>query len=115
MKRRDLLFIAIIIVIAIAGFLFSQLYKSGDAELQVIITVNGEVYQTIPLTEETNEEITVERNGNVNVVHIHDGQVSIEEASCPDQICVYTTPADENGEMIVCLPNQVIVEVTTID
>lgn len=115
MKKKDLVFIGIVLVLALIGLLSFQLLKSNEAELKVVITIDGQIYQSIPLTNETDEEIVVEQNGKTNVVHIHDGQVSITEASCPDQICVHTAPADENGEMIICLPHKVIVEVTTND
>lgn len=115
MKKKDLVLIAIVVIIAAFGLLFSYLYSNNSAELKVVITIDGNVFKELPLTEDTNEEIRVEQNGNVNVVIIENGIVKISEATCPDQICVETMPADENGEMIVCLPNKVIVEVTRND
>jgi len=35
----------------------------------------------------------------------------MQEADCPDQVCVNTRPADREGQSIVCLPNRVVVEV----
>lgn len=115
MKKKDLVLIAIVVIIAAFGLLFSYLYSNNSADLKVVITIDGNVFKELPLTEDTNEEIRVEQNGNVNVVIIENGIVKISESTCPDQICVETMPADENGEMIVCLPNKVIVEVTRND
>ena len=33
------------------------------------------------------------------------------EASCPDQLCVHQSKIHYNDEMIVCLPNYVIIQV----
>lgn len=115
LKKKDWVFIGIIVVLAIVGLLAMQYINSNEADLTVVITIDGKVFREIPLTQETNEEIIVEENGNSNVVIIKDGQVFVREASCPDQICVQTSPADENGEMVVCLPNKVIVEVVAND
>ncbi|SHF10395.1 NusG domain II-containing protein [Alkalibacter saccharofermentans] len=115
MKKKDLVLMAVVLIIAVIGLLFSHIYSSDAADLKVVITIDGEVFREIPLTKDTNEEIRVEQNGDVNIVIIDSGVVRIVEATCPDQICVHTTPADENGEMIVCLPNRVIVEVTRND
>jgi hypothetical protein len=35
----------------------------------------------------------------------------MEGASCPDQICVKHKAIYKNGETIICLPNEVFVEV----
>ena len=102
----------IVLVIALVSLLAFQLMKANGSELQVVISIDGRVYRTLDLTADVEEEIVVDQNGKTNVVVIHDGHVSITEASCPDQICVHTAPADEHGEMIVCLPHKVIVEVT---
>ncbi|MBF7097045.1 NusG domain II-containing protein [Alkalibacter mobilis] len=113
MKKKDLILIGSILIIAMVGLLISYIYGQTDKELKVVITVNGEIYREIPFDETTNEKITVEYEGNLNIVEIKEGHVVISEANCPDQICVHTSPADEKGEMIVCLPNKVIVEVTS--
>ena len=33
------------------------------------------------------------------------------EASCPDKVCVRQHPVSGQGESLVCLPNQVVVEI----
>ena len=35
----------------------------------------------------------------------------MEDADWPDQVCVHHKPISKNGETIICLPNQVFVEV----
>ena len=37
--------------------------------------------------------------------------VFMEEASCPDQICVRKGPTNQTADPIVCLPNSLVVEV----
>ena len=38
-------------------------------------------------------------------------EVYMEKANCKDLICVKHKPISKNGESIICLPNQVYIEV----
>ena len=45
------------------------------------------------------------------ILIIKDGEVYMQEADCPNQICVHHSPISHKGETIVCLPNRVIIEI----
>ena len=45
------------------------------------------------------------------IMVIENGEVYMESADCPNQICVHHSAISHNGETIVCLPNRVIIEV----
>ena len=42
---------------------------------------------------------------------IRDGKASITQASCPDLLCVHQGAVSRQGESIICLPNEVVVEI----
>ena len=46
-----------------------------------------------------------------NRLRIRDGCAEFTEAGCPDALCVHMRPISAEGEMLVCLPNRVVVEV----
>lgn len=103
-----LLIIGVILVVAVAGLLVIQSVREEGA--QVVITWNGEVDGTYPLDE--NQTFVFEgESGGYNVVTIEDGFVFMEEANCPDQICVKHKPLNQTADPIVCLPNKLVVEV----
>ena len=103
-----LLIIGVILVVAVAGLLVIQALREEGA--QVVITWNGEVDGTYPLDE--NQTFVFEgESGGYNVVTIEDGFVFMEEANCPDQICVKHKPLNQTADPIVCLPNKLVVEV----
>lgn len=61
-----------------------------------------------------NQEITIEdEDGSKNVISIQDGKVSMKAASCPDLICVHHKPIYKNGEVIICVPNHVSLEIVS--
>lgn len=107
MKKYDVFFA--IAVLVIAG-LFSTWYGylgQQDAD-QITITVNKEIYGTYLLSED--QEINI---NNTNYLVIKDHKADMVEADCSDKHCVNQNPISKKGETIVCLPNKVIVEVTS--
>ena len=53
----------------------------------------------------------VDKPKGSNILCIKEGYVYMEYADCPDQICVKHKAISKNGEMIICLPNEVFVRV----
>lgn len=97
--------LAVLCVIALVVVLF--LREPGN---MVRIYQDGQLLQELPLNEDA--ELTIPgRNGGYNHVVIQDGQVSVTEANCPDQICVKHIPISHTLEDIVCLPNRLVVKV----
>lgn len=107
-KKNDLILAGIILILALAAVLFITLTKEEGGE--VVVTVDGEVYKTLPLDKDTTLSIE-EKTGQYNVLEIKDGEVRMREASCPDKICVEHRAIHYNRESIVCLPNKVTVEI----
>ena len=105
-----LILIGLLLAAGLVGMLFVQ--GSRQTGSQVVITWNGEVNKRLPLTED--QTLIYEgETGGYNVVTIEDGVVFMEEANCPDQVCVNHGPTDQTGTPIVCLPNELVVEVKT--
>ena len=79
----------------------------GDESTTYAINEN----QRIPVGSAESKSLEVKEDFITNMIVIEDGQVFMEHATCPDQICVNHKPIFKNGEMIICLPNKVYVEV----
>lgn len=111
MKKNDVIMIAAIVVIALAAFVGVNLYgEHNTKDARAVVTIDGKEYGSYPLAEDTTVKIELE-NGGFNFLVIEDGAASVEEASCPDKICVRHKPIDKTGETLVCLPNKVVVEI----
>ena len=82
-----------------------------DAGLTVTVTVDGKLYGEYPLARDTAVEILSESGHNLLV--IRDGAALVEDASCPDGICAAHRPISRNGESIICLPNKVVISVSS--
>ena len=86
----------------------------------LVVTVNNMMYQPIPLTRETSYTLTQKDIGAVNVVHVTADSVFMESSTCEGHDCVKQgTVSLENrsqrvlGNMIICLPNKVSLELYT--
>ncbi len=107
-RRNDIIMIcAVIVVCLLIFFLMSVTKKEGG---KLVITVDGQVYDTLDLNIETEYKIKC-ANGAYNIVVIKDGYADMIEASCPDKLCVSQRKIHYNHETIVCLPNKVVLEV----
>lgn len=108
--KNDVIFISFLIVFCIAVCVW--VYKGGSVEGSTIcITLDGVEYGTYSLLEE--QTIVVEQNGAKNVIVIENGEAYMQDASCPDQLCVDQNEISYDKESIICLPNKVVITVTS--
>lgn len=86
----------------------------------LVVTVGDKTYQPIPLTEEGYYRL---RHGDcINIVHVTPTSIDMHEANCDNQDCVEQGEVTlENkgerilGNMIICLPNQVTLQLYSRD
>lgn len=97
-------------VLLLAGGLILILHFCAEAGVEAVVTVDGEEVARLPL--DTDDEITVTTAAGIHRIAVREGQVSVVEAPCRDQICVHHLPASTAGETIVCLPCRLVVTVT---
>lgn len=107
-KRELNLIVAILVVSGLLSAIFYAANKK--AAKQVLVTVDGQAVATLDLNRDT-DMIINGYGGSTDHLVIKDGYASITEASCPDKVCVRTGKIHKTGELIVCLPNRVVVSV----
>lgn len=78
--------------------------------------VTAEIYQDGKLLYTVNldeiRSITVPApNGGSNTVSVRPGAVCVSHASCPDQVCVRQGWVSYSVFPIVCLPNQLVIQI----
>lgn len=90
---------------AIISMLFIR--REGD---KVVVTIDGEVVKTFDLHIDKTYNIEG-KEGKFNLLVIKDGKAHIEDASCPDKVCVRDGEIQYNTELLTCLPNGVVIEI----
>ena len=84
---------------------------SSQQGQQVTVTQDGKILGVYDLTEENTLTFSDENSGT-NRLAIHYGEAYMEEADCPDKLCMRQKPISGKGESIICLPHRLAVEVT---
>ena len=107
-KRELNLIIAILVVSGLLSAIFYAVNRKSAA--QVLVTVDGQAVAALDLNKDT-DMIINGYGGSTDHLVIKDGYASITEASCPDKVCVRTGKIHKTGELIVCLPNRVVVSI----
>ena len=113
-NRNDLLLCTGLLLAALCiwcAIFFVQRNGSRDG-LMVVVTVDGEEYYSSLLAGENQqaERREIDIDGHNKVV-ITDGEVWMEEADCPDRLCVSQGKISRSGQTIICLPNKTMVTI----
>ncbi len=90
------------------------------AKAYLLVTVGGTVYEPIPMYEAG--RYTVRRGDYVNVIEVTEDSIKMAESTCANQDCVEQGVVSlENRDdrvlrnMIICLPNDVALELYTYE
>lgn len=117
-KLGDFIIVALLIILSflpLAIFTYQNKASADEDQSYVVISADGEIVHEMELkndhTRETYEYI--DEHGHENTI-IREGQVVyMADANCTDLLCVQQGEITEVGETIVCLPNRVLVEITS--
>lgn len=107
MKRKDVIFIALALLAALALYGGNQLLSSGSADT-VIVTVDGEEALRVPLSTDGTYRVPLP-DGEENIIAVENGAAYMQSANCRDQLCVNQGKTSRTGKQIICLPHRVVV------
>jgi hypothetical protein len=106
-KKRDI--ILAVCLIAAGLILFVIMKVTMQAGAMAVVYVNGEKIQEYSLNTDASYSLTGEYGKNVLV--IKDGSAYMEDADCPDKLCVKMGSVSKGGETIVCLPHKLVIQI----
>jgi hypothetical protein len=111
LKKLDYIVIITLILLTILSF-FSTLiiFNKKYDEKYVEIQVEGKFYKKVPL-DNHEEKIAINTKYGSNVIEISKGKVHILDADCRDKICIKDGYKSSVGEMLVCLPHKVVIQI----
>ncbi len=112
MKRNLILGLITLLLLAagIVGCIFAAGTQHGSV---AVIYQNGQEVQRIDLSAVTSAyTITLHGENNAeNIIFVEHGAISMQQASCPDHLCVKRGKLTGSGLPLVCLPNHVVIEI----
>lgn len=106
-KKRDVILFAVLILAGAAGLLAYRICAEPGAVAKVYI--DDELVATLDLGRDGEYEYDTVYGHNKVIVK--GGAVRMEEADCPDKVCVSMGAKDRSGEVITCLPHRLVIEI----
>ena len=101
-----------LVLLGTAGLYLPQ-YRGAEQALFLKIYKDGQLYQKIPLSTATDQEIKVTNEmGHYNLIEIKAGQARVKQADCPNQVCVHAGWLSKPNQITFCAPNKVKVKLT---
>ena len=101
----DLILIGGLLLLALVCYL---LFAGGKSEGNVaVVCVNGVETDRYPLVQNGRYPL----NGGSNILIIENGYAWLEDADCPDKLCVRQGKVHLDGQVITCLPNKLTVTI----
>ena len=111
MKKGDYILIVLLILVSVGSFFFMRAPSPG-AKKTAIVKVDGKIVKEIPFTRENVGKLfVIESKYGRNVIEMEADRVHVIEADCPDKLDVKQGYIEREGEMIVCLPNRMTIEI----
>ncbi len=112
MTRLDKLIFCVLIAFSVLSILFTNIIFAKKVADEVVVEVNGVEYGRYPLYEKNGKILDVKTEFGYNKIEILNGKVRISDTDCPDKLDVKSGWIDSSGEMLVCLPNRVLVRIS---
>lgn len=118
-KPGDYILVVFFVIISFLPLLYFNRLQStnSNSDYTAVISVKGKEEHQISLVDD-GERIEIEigdLNTHYNKVIREGNSIWIEHANCPDQLCVEMGEIERIGQTIVCLPHQVLIEITSKD
>ena len=106
------LVLAVLVALAAAACLLIWYFGRGGTVAHVYL--DGELVRSIDLAQvEEGYTFSVEGPVGTNTIQVEPGHIRVSHADCPDQVCVGQGWISTSAAPIVCLPNRLVIEITT--
>ena len=110
-KGDKILFFSIVLL-SLIMFTAFQVYGFANGKTYLLIEVNRKLYQKVLLGRDgPNLTIQVPVITGENVVEVDADRVRMLYAECPDGDCLRQGWISRPGQMIVCLPNKMVIAI----
>ncbi len=112
MKKLDFIIIILLLLVSAISLFALGIYKGRPVDTRTVeIKIDGKVYDSFEWTDDLQKEIKLDTQFGLNIIVIDSDGLRMSYSDCPDQVCVRDGTIDSPGEILVCLPHRLIVEI----
>lgn len=111
LTKADAFIILSVFAIAIASIILLNTIVYAGKPDGVVIELNGKLYAKYDFSSINSQKmVEINTEYGYNVIEIQaSGKVRVTKASCPDQLDVAMRWINKPNQMLVCLPNRLVV------
>ncbi len=112
-KKWDIIIISMLFIISFLPYICMQVLLGDKSKNKyAYITISGEFYKKIPLTGQVRgEKIEIVSKYGKNTILIENEGIAVVDADCQDHLCQEFGFKKDVGDIIVCLPHQLYIEI----
>ncbi len=93
--------------------LYMMFWQADGHGAEAVVLVNGKRWARLDLFQ--NQDLDVPGPLGHSHIQVRDGQVRFVNSPCPNQLCVHTGWLSQGGEVSICLPNKVSLQILGSD
>lgn len=107
-KTKDVILLAALLIVAIISFFI--IHSKPNENLEAVIVKDNQTYKIINLNE-VEQPYQINIDGSIPVIiSVEKNSIYFKNSECPDKICVNTGRLSKAGDIAVCLPAKVSIE-----
>ena len=111
-KKMDFVIIVVLIIFSfIPHFIYSNVVSKSNKNLYATIKINGKVYTTIDLPVASEKRLPISTDHGNNTIVVNGNEIKIVDADCKDALCIKQGSIFKIGKTLICLPNELIIEI----
>ncbi|HEM6088213.1 TPA: NusG domain II-containing protein [Streptococcus suis] len=119
LKLFDYILIGFTLILSFLPAIFTYTHLTTDAnEAKTIayVRINGEVVDQFELSKDTphQEKTYYPNEGQYNIIEVDGEHIRVKEDNSPDQIAVMTSWISQPGQLSVCLPHNLLIEIKSV-
>ncbi|NLJ98991.1 MAG: NusG domain II-containing protein [Tissierellia bacterium] len=115
MTKGDKILIVSIVIFSILSLIYIKNFAFTNEENYISIQVDGEEIKKVIFDKKLiGKTMPIETEFGYNLIEIGDQKVRVIDADCPDKLDVKQGYISKSGEVIVCLPNKLVIEIKGI-
>lgn len=116
MTKGDKILISAIVILSLLAYGIIYLSGSGEKNKYISVQFNGEEYKRLTFTSKNDSyEYKLDTDEGLNIIEVEGDKVHMIDANCPDKLCIKQGYISKVGEVLVCVPNKVVVEIKSDD
>lgn len=112
MTKLDKKIFVSLLLLSFLSIVFTNLVFSGNASFTAIVEVDGKEYGRYSLQEKETKTLEVRTEFGYNKIVIAEGGVRVTETDCPDKLEMRQGEIRSAGQLLVCLPNRLVVRIS---